>query len=283
MKTLILSCLLFMGISLGAFAQVMDTPMDNFYDDRNGENTISREPVPYQHVRKADVFWAKRIWRVIDLREKINHPLYYPLDETNGRTSLMSVILNGIQEGSVTAYNVESDEFKTPLSDGEVKNILIKYDTIRNRFDPMTAEQLPDTVIEDPFDPSTITMLRLKEDWFFDKQRSVIEVRILGICPVKEKYGDDGEFQGNVPIFWVYFPEARQVFVKYEVFNRFNDGQRLSYDDWFFKRFFSSYVIKESNVYDRYIQNYTTGMDALLESERVEEATFVFEHDLWEY
>lgn len=272
-----------MGISLGAFAQVMDTPMDNFYDDRNGENTISREPVPYQHVRKADVFWAKRIWRVIDLREKINHPLYYPLDETNGRTSLMSVILNGIQEGSVTAYNVESDEFKTPLSDGEVKNILIKYDTIRNRFDPMTAEQLPDTVIEDPFDPSTITMLRLKEDWFFDKQRSVIEVRILGICPVKEKYGDDGEFQGNVPIFWVYFPEARQVFVKYEVFNRFNDGQRLSYDDWFFKRFFSSYVIKESNVYDRYIQNYTTGMDALLESERVEEATFVFEHDLWEY
>ncbi|MCD6321459.1 MAG: gliding motility protein GldN [Clostridiales bacterium] len=283
MKTLIVSLLLIIGFVFTGFSQVQDSPIDNFYNDRSGENTISREPVPYPHVRKADVFWAKRIWRVIDLREKINHPLYYPVYPTNGRISLVSVIFKGIEEGSITAYNVENDEFTTPLSEAEVTNILVQSDTVRSRFDPFTGQQLPDTVIEKKFDPGSITMMRLKEDWFFDKQRSVIEVRILGMCPVKEKYDANGDFQGNVPIFWIYFPEARQILVKFEVFNRFNDGQRLSYDDWFFKRFFNSYVIKESNVYDRYIQQYATGMDALLESERVEDATFVFEHDLWQY
>lgn len=282
MKTLIVILSLFIG--LGATAQVFNAPLDNFYDDNNGENTISRVPVPYQHVRKADVFWAKRIWRTIDLREKINHPLYYPATPTNGRISLISVFLQGIEEGSLTAYNATTDdEFKVPLSEDEIKGILVQSDTVRNRFDPFTGEMLPDTVLEKPFDPMSVTMIRVKEDWFFDKQRSVLEVRILGMCPVKEKYDDNGEYQGTMPIFWVYFPEARQVLAKYEVFNRFNDGQRLSYDDWFFKRFFGSYVIKESNVYDRYINQYYQQMDALLESERIEDATFVFEHDLWEY
>ncbi|PLW93112.1 MAG: gliding motility protein GldN [Marinilabiliales bacterium] len=280
MKTLIFSLILFFGF--GAFAQVFDAPLNNFYEDNNGENSISRVPVPYQHVRKADVFWAKRIWRVIDLREKINHPLYYPEQPTQGRISLVSVILQGIEEGSLTAYDALNDDFTERLSEDQVRNILVQTDTIRDRFDPF-GNMLPDTVIEKTFQPADVTMIRIKEDWFFDKQRSVIEVRILGLCPVKEKYDANGEYQGTVPIFWVYFPEARSIFVKYEVFNRFNDGQRLSYDDWFFKRFFGSYIIKESNVYDRYITQYAQQMDALLESERIEDATFIFEHDLWEY
>jgi len=117
----------------------------------------------------------------------------------------------------------------------------------------------------------------------FDRQRSVLECRILGICPLREEYDIDGNLKGTRADFWIYFPEARNVLVKNEVFNRFNDGQRLTYDDWFFKRLFGSYVIKETNVYDRYINMYATNLDALLESERIENDTFVFEHDLWEY
>jgi gliding motility associated protien GldN len=281
MKTLIVTVVVILGFTMTSLAQtVFDNPPDRIWDT---EYYQDRLPVPYPHLRKADVFFAKRVWRVIDLREKINHPLYYPFQPTNGRISLMGVILKGLEENSITAYSAADDEFKTPLSPEEVKRVLVKSDTLRDRYDPFTNEKLNDSVIETPFDPALVTMIRLKEDWIFDRQRSVLEVRILGMCPVREDYDNEGNLKGTRVDFWVYFPQVRTILVKNEVFNRFNDGQRLTYDDWFFKRLFSSYVIKESNVYDRSINAYAPGLDALLESERIENDTFVFEHDLWEY
>jgi len=279
MKTLFVSVVVMLGFTMASLAQVFDTPPDRVWDK---EYYPDRVAVPYPFLRKADVFFAKRIWRVIDLREKINHPLYYPITPTNGRISLMSSILNGIEENSITAYRATDDEFKSPMSPEEVKGVLMKIDTLKDRFDPFTGAQLPDTVITTPFDVASVTMFRLKEDWIFDRQRSVIECRILGICPLREEYDIEGNLKGTRADFWIYFPQARNVLVKNEVFNRFNDGQRLTYDDWFFKRLFGSYVIKETNVYDRYIVSYATNLDALLESERIENDTFVFEHDLWE-
>jgi len=132
-------------------------------------------------------------------------------------------------------------------------------------------------------DASMVTMFRVKEDVIFDRQRSVLEYRILGMCPVRDENDDNGEWIGYRTDFWIYFPQARNILVKNEVYNRFNDGQRLTYDDWFFKRLFGSYVIKESNVYDRYINSYEAGLGALLESERIENKVFEFEHDLWEF
>ncbi|HBG71539.1 MAG: hypothetical protein A2W93_07855 [Bacteroidetes bacterium GWF2_43_63] len=280
MKTLFVSVVVMLGFTLASLAQVFDTPPDRVWDK---EYYPDRVAVPYPHLRKADVFFAKRVWRVIDLREKINHPLYYPIQPTNGRISLMSSILKGIEENSITAYGAVDDEFKSPMSPEEVKAVLVKIDTLKDRFDPFTGEQLPDTIIPTPFDVASVTMFRVKEDWIFDRQRSVIECRILGICPLREEYDLEGNLKGTRADFWIYFPEARNVLVKNEVFNRFNDGQRLTYDDWFFKRLFGSYVIKETNVYDRYIVSYAANLDALLESERIENDTFVFEHDLWEF
>jgi len=279
MKTLFVSVVVMLGFTMASLAQVFDNPPDRVWDK---EYYPDRVAVPYPHLRKADVFFAKRIWRVINLREKINHPLYYPIQPTNGRISLMSTILKGIEENSIRAYSAIDDEFKTPMSPEEVKGLLVKIDTLKDRFDPFTGAQLPDTVITTPFDVASVTMFRLKEDWVFDRQRSVLECRILGICPLREEYDIDGNLKGTRADFWIYFPEARNVLVKNEVFNRFNDAQRLTYDDWFFKRLFGSYVIKETNVYDRYIVSYATNLDALLESERIENDTFVFEHDLWE-
>ncbi len=279
MKALILSMVLMLGLSLASFGQDVLLPPDYSYDK---DYYPDRVAVPYPPIRKADVFWQTRIWRVIDLREKINHPLYYPTAPTNGRISLMSVLLKGVYEGTITAYNADNDEFKSPLTIEEVKAKLVKIDTVP-RFDPYTGEQLPDTVMKTEIDPSMVTMFRIKEDVIFDRQRSVLEYRILGMCPVRDQYDANGEWEGYRADFWIYFPQARNLLVKYEVFNRFNDGQRLTYDDWFFKRLFSSYVIKESNVYDRYIVNYESGLGALLESERIENHTFEFEHDLWEY
>jgi gliding motility associated protien GldN len=124
----------------------------------------------------------------------------------------------------------------------------------------------------------------MKEDWFFDKQRSVMDVRILGLCPMKEKADPtSGEVIGYSPLFWVYFPECRATFAKAEVYNTKNDAERRSLDDIFWKRMFSSYIHKESNVYDRVVVSYATGLDVLLESDRIKDDIFVYEHDLWHF
>jgi gliding motility associated protien GldN len=122
----------------------------------------------------------------------------------------------------------------------------------------------------------------LKEDWIWDRQRSERYVRIIGIAPLKEEFRD-GESIGYQPLFWLYYPECREVFAHSEAFNLFNDAQRRTYEDLFQKRYFSSYIVKESNVYDRIVKGYVRGMDALAESERIKEELFLLEHDLWHY
>ncbi|MBL0102643.1 MAG: gliding motility protein GldN [Bacteroidetes bacterium] len=136
------------------------------------------------------------------------------------------------------------------------------------------------------FDPDKVIGFRVKEDWFFDKQRSVIEVRIIGIAPLvlmTDEKGDVREGNFRIPLFWIYYPEARKLFANSEVFNRTNDAERRTFDDIFQKRLFGSYIVKEANVYDRRIEDYKQGINALLESERIKEEITNFEHDMWEF
>lgn len=265
------------------FAQVLDSPKrDGVFDKITNEN---RKPIPYSFVREADVYWSKRIWRVIDFKEKINEPFYFPLDPQNGRKSFMSIIMDALKEGSVIAYEPTqyNDEFLTPISPVQLLADLSKTDSLRVKspYPPYN-----DTIVvkTSEFRTSDVTRIRLKEDWFFDKQRSVMDVRIIGICPILEQFDENtNEFKGYKPLFWVYFPDVRPLLAKSEVFNRFNDGARLTYDDVFWKRIFSSYIYKESNVFDRKIIDYAKGLDQQLESERIKNEIFEFEHNLWEY
>ena len=255
-------------------------PRDGVYDKITVPN---RQPVPYVFVREADVFFSKRIWRIIDLREKINHPLYYPVERINNRRSIMQVMLDGIAEGSLTAYEATSDEFLIPMPTEQALSIL--YDTIKKQLQRTEPPyDWYDTTYVEKFNTGDVKQLRVKEDWFFDKQRSVMDVRILGICPIIDDIDiSTGIARGKKPLFWIYFPEARPVFAQVEVFNRQNNAERRTLDDIFFKRLFGSYIYKEENVYDRFINEYSKGLDALLESERIKNELFLFEHDLWEY
>jgi gliding motility associated protien GldN len=279
-KTSLVVLLVFLG-TLRVQSQVLDSPPRDGVYDKTG--VINRVPIPYTPMREADAMWTKRIWRTIDFREKINQPFYYPKTEINGRKSFIQVLLKAIEEGTITAFRAEDDEFLIPYTYQEFIGSMADTQhltLIRTEppYDPY------DTTILKKFDPTSVMKIRIKEDWFFDKQRSVMDVRILGICPILDEFEDDGvTFKGYRPLFWIYFPEARSVFANNDVFNRFNDAARLSWDDVFFKRMFSSYIYKESNVYDRYINEYSKGMDALLESERIKNDIFLREHDLWEY
>jgi gliding motility associated protien GldN len=272
--------LLFSGAGLKSFAQILDNPpSDVVYYDNNDDRNV--KPLAFQPVRKADIMWSKRIWREIDFRQKMNQPFYYPIVPHNNWRSFMTILMDALKEGSITAYDIsQTDEFLVPLTYQEIvtRQIDTMHRVLTRSYPPYDEY---DTTIYSEFDPSKVMRLRIKEDWYFDKKRSQMEVRIQGICPVMIKERDGQEFRE--PLFWIYFPEARPVLAQALVFNRFNSAARLTYDELFEKRIFSSYIYKEQNVYDRRIAEYASGLDALLESERIKDELLNFEESLWEY
>jgi gliding motility associated protien GldN len=272
-----------------SYAQEVLAPKPPKYPDGvyTKENTRTRRAIPYAHLREADVMWSKRVWRVIDLREKMNHPLFYPTTPILDRKSLFDVIKDAaVKDGTITCFDQPAldDEFRSEMTKSEIEALLVKWDSTNQAEDPNN----PGTFISAPIKRETSTdkvwKYWIKEDWFFDKQRSVLDVRIIGLCPLIEKVSETGESTGgDQALFWIYFPEARPVFANQEVYMRHNDAERRTIEDIFWKRMFSSYVRKESNVYNRTIGEYKLGLDALLESDRVKDDIFKFEHDLFHF
>lgn len=263
---------------------------NNFPNDREGimqgvapKDNLYKPPIQYSYLREADAMWSRTVWRKLDMREKMNHPIYYPLEATKERISLVQLMLNAMKEGSLTAYDPMNDEFTTQLSRSSTRNFGSWTDTIYvpNPDPPYDVEM---KLVEREFDPATVKEFRIKEVWFFDRQRSVMDVRIIGICPVAENIDPNtGEVRGMSPMFWVYFPELRNLLSSTRVFTRFNGSTEMTYDDLFWKRMFSSYIYKVQNVYDRKISDYTSGINSMIESEKVKDDIFIMESDLWEY
>lgn len=240
--------------------------------------------VPYPPIREADVMWDKRIWRVMDLREKINHPLFFPIEPIPSRTSFMQMVMDALtcshSQFSLTGYDVLDDEFTVRLTEAEIISKSFSQEEIS--YEGPDGSLITKTV-DNPFDFFAVKRLRLKEEWFFDNQRSVMDVRIIGLCPVMEMFDEMGEYKGEKPLFWLYFPELRVPMSKTAVYNEKNTAGYITFDQLFWKRRFSSYIYKESNVFDRKIQTYKEDLDLLLESKDIENEIFDYEQDLWEY
>ena len=249
------------------------------------ENSRTRRAISYTSLREADVMWSKRVLRNIDLREKINLPLYYPDQPTPDRKSLFDVIKDAAMAGDITVFDDIGDmEFRNDLTKTEVEKKLASWDSTAQTEDVNNPGSFVSAPVLNKVTSDQITKYQIKEDWFFDKQRSVLDVRILGILVVKQKINQTTkEAAGETGLFSIYFPEARPLFATNEVYMRHNDSERRTFDDIFWKRMFSSYIIKETNVYDRMISAYTSGLDALLESERIKKEIFTTEHDLWHF
>ena len=257
------------------------------------EHVPARKPVPYKFLREGDVMWTKRIWRVVDLREKINHSLYYPKTRIGDRMSFIDLMIWGINTEGITPYATDDDRFSQPVTRSQIEVAFGAVERPITFTDENGNEQTKN--IKEEMNTSQIQQYMLKEDWFFDKQHSMMDVRIIGICPIRFYSKDDqvaADAGGEVteaeiriqPVFWIYFPEARRIFANHEVFNEFNDAERRTFDDVFFKRKFSSFIIRETNVHDdRQVARYTLGLQSLLEAETIKKKINDYEQDLWNY
>jgi len=263
---------LLLMVAAGAFAQ---EPLDGAWVKTT---TKEKDVIPYDYIREADVFWAKRIWRVIDVREKMNLPFKYP------QQPLIEILHVAAKNGEITVYDpsvTDADQFKQVMSVDEVKKLGTRIDTVM-QINPVTLEE-EQVIQKNDLTWDKIVKYRVKEDWFFDEETSTMMCRIIGIAPIMEDFDASGNYRGDMTMYWVYYPDLRPILAKYEVFNPKNDAVRMSWEDLFEARLFESYIYKESNVHDRNIAEYATGIDPLLESDRIKNELFVYEHDLWNY
>lgn len=249
-----------------------DAPLDGIVERKT---ILEKQVLPWEPVRESDIMWSKRVWRVIDVREKMNLPFVYPEEP------FINILLAGVKDtvSGIKAYKSDNDKFKYKLSADEVKLIGSRVDSIE-KLDPVTYETRVVVTVSN-LNPEDVKRFRVKEDWYFDKQYSTLKVRILGIAPLKDVTDDAGNFLYEQPLFWVRYPDCREYLARHKVFIEGNDSNPMSWEDLFEMRRFSSYVWKESNVYNRRLQDYLEANDRLLEGEKIKKEIFSFEHDLW--
>lgn len=239
------------------------------------QRTKDRHVMAYDDIREADVLWSKRIWREINTREKMNLSFTYP------KMPFINVLLDVLSTNESAKIFV-NDDFTIETNISEVQNKLGNTETI-DVYNPVT-EEYETTTVTNKFNPEEITKFRIKEDWVFDEETSRMVVRVIAIAPIMEVIDDNDNKRGDLALFWAYYPSFRKSLGGYEVFNPYNDAQRLTWEDMFEIRYFSSTIYKEGNVRDMRIKDYmASGIEILEEADAIERKIFEYEHDLWSY
>jgi gliding motility associated protien GldN len=253
-------------------------PLDGYYEKTQVKEST---PMKYAPLGEADIGLSRRIWREIDLREKMNQYLASP------KARLADVLLDAVKAGDLTAYSTlptkddpDGDGFSQPLTPEKAMSLLADSSLVTKR--DADNNILKSYFVAGTIDPDSIVRFRIKEDWIFDRQRSVYEPRIIGIAPmIRLKVG--GIATDMQPAFWIYFPQARPLLAAKAVANGNNDATGLSFDDIFLKRLFTAYIVKESNNKDERIKDYAIGIDRLYEAQRINKTMMDWELDLWQY
>jgi gliding motility associated protien GldN len=258
--------------------------------DEAVETTVLRDrtPLPYEHLRADDAVYRHKVWREIDTREKINQTFQYMSEEDNGNQRFISILLQAVKDSLVTVFSNVDDRFTTPMTTSEVAKVITG--------DPVEVPQYNEngevTGVKMKYNDinwDSFYKFRIKEEVIFDKESSRLFWRILGIAPVKNVITSTGVNIGESELFWVYYPDMRATFAKYEVYNGKNFGARMTWEELFESRMFYGRIIKSTidNPRNEFIRNYKglseNGILQLLEGENIKEKIFTYEQDLWSY
>jgi gliding motility associated protien GldN len=249
------------------------------------------KPLAYGYVHDRDVLMGKTTWEIIDLSEKINFSLYFPIDTANignDRRSLYDVLSKAIKSGKITEVYTDS-YFNTKKSLQDIQASLTRIDTTdagREQINSGTKVS-EEYITRQDLAAQDVTQYKIKGYWYFDKRQSELKYRLLGICPVTpDVYTMNSDEKDYIELFWIFFPAAREVLHDAKSFNDKNSALPISFDQILNSRRFNAFIYKEENVYgDRKIDEYMkdNAQNQLLESERVKDKIRNFESDMWNY
>lgn len=251
-------------------------------------------PLSYGYVDDRDILWSKATWEIIDLDERVNFPLYYPIDTNNigsERRSLYDVLVKNIKNGNITEVYADS-YFSEPRTLRDIEGSLVYSDTTDLGIEQYNAVGSvdPEYVRRFTLDAGDVEEWRIRGVWYLDKRQGELRYRLLGICPVANEarskaFPDDG-LDAKVELFWVWYPGAREILHRAKAFNRKNTSQPISFDHLLNSRRFNALIYKGENVQgDRGVADYINdnALMQLLESDRIKEQIRNIEIDLWNY
>jgi len=293
--------LLVVGGSANAQSNLLNAKTPDEIGKKTAAQMISDndKPLPYGYVHDRDIMFGKAVWEIIDLDERVNFPLYYPIDTANigsDRRSLFDVLLKNIKNGKITEVYAD-DYFNTKKSLKDMASSFKYVDTLQTGIDEInnyyedykTGKRVLDPQYINVRELSAIDIsgYKIKGYWYFDKRQGELKYRLLGICPVAPEARDIGNDKADViELFWIYFPAIRDVLHEAHAFNDRNSAMPISFDHLLNARRFSAVIYKEENVYgDRKVEDYMkdNAQMQLLESERIKEKIRNFEQDMWNY
>lgn len=245
-----------------------------------------RTPLQYEYLRPDDALYAEKVWRELDLREKLNQPFRYEAESDNGSQMFVNILLKAVNSGQVTAF--ADDRFSTPKTLTEIQQLTMGSADTVPVTDPNDINKIIQwRVTRASFDAKSVNKIAMKEEWVFDREASRLFCRIIGIAPLKTKYLPSGQEMGSSVMFWLYYPDLRPILAKYEVYNSKNMGNsRMTWEELLENRMFSSYIVKSTldNSSNRPIRGYIKDpILALLEGDNIKEKIFNYEQDLWSY
>lgn len=252
------------------------------------------KPLEYGYLDDRDILFSKMTWEKVVLDERVNFPLYFPVDTNNigkERRSLYHTLIKAVKTGKIE--NVYHDSYFTQKRTlKELKDITTKVDTLDIGYDQLNADGYvdPEYITTTNIEAFHISAYLIKGLWYFDKRHGELKYRILGIAPAAPDVNfldsEDESLKTPNALFWIFFPEARDILHEATAFNNKNSAMPLSFDHLLNARRFNAYMYKEENVYgDREVKEYVAdnALMQMLESDRIKDKIRNFEQDMWSY
>ena len=262
-------------------AEIGDESIEEIYMKADG-------PMPYEYVNDRDVIFQKKVWEVIPADQRQNLIYFFPIEPTFDRKPLWNVLKDAVMNGKITeVYQDENFERKLDLKDLETR--FVRTDTAEyGKEQYMLEGRIDEQYIYDvELRPTDVQEYRVMGMYYLDRNAGELKYRILGLAPVVTDLATKGtEYEEAVPIFWIFFPDARETLYNTYAYNERNPMMKMNFDYLFNARRFSGTIYKADNIYgDRNISEYVreNAMMQLLEAERIKESIRELEDDLWNY